>query len=821
MAAKSSSRRLNELKLERHIRACRGDLHAFMQYTWMGPGEFCSGPHIRAMCSALTHAVAQFERGISTNLRIQTPFRHGKALHVDTPIFTLDGWKRMGDIKVGDYVYAPDGTATRVVAVSPTWHDRPLYKVSFNNRGEVIYADGEHEWVARKPYSTKMRIVTTRELAAYKSKYNFRYAIRIAAPLVGNPAVKLPIPPYTLGLWLGDGTSAVGAITSGDLDRSFIQDEVIKDGYQIRLHKNPVTYGITGLQVQLRAIGVLNNKHIPDDYLKAPYTDRLALLQGLIDTDGSVSKSTPRPGRNSDLTGGQVSFTNVNKRLAYNVLDLIRSLGVRASLQPFRAMLNGRDICEAYRISFYMKDCCRLLRKRERTRNSTKYIDHTIHAEATDMVGDTVCIQVAHPSHQYLCGKSLVPTHNSMLVSRYLPAYMLGRCQLLDPSILLSGYGAALVHDASQDCRRLIGSERYARVFPNIRVDPACGAVDNWRISGSAGRVVAVGLGGAMTGRGYHLGVLDDYCKNRAEAESAAFRETTWRSFTNDFLTRRQSPAITIVCATPWHVDDISGRIKVQAGKDPHFPQFMDLVFPARNPDGTFLWENYLGRDWYLGHYAALTPYESSGLLDCDPVVHTGGMFDADRFKIIPAGSVDLSSVVRAYRYFDKAATHQGGCFTAGVLLLSTKDRRLIVYDVVRGQWDSAERERKMLEIAQRDRELFGPKYRIGIEQEPGSGGVDSARLTVSNLAGFIVDVDKVTGSKTSRAQPWASQVNAGRVELVQAVWNAAYMDEHRQFPSGRYVDTVDASAGAFSMSLGATTGNIGSGGLFTPRTTF
>jgi predicted phage terminase large subunit-like protein len=407
----------------------------------------------------------------------------------------------------------------------------------------------------------------------------------------------------------------------------------------------------------------------------------------------------------------------------------------------------------------------------------------------------------------------------SVLVSRYLPAYLLGRCGLLEPSVLLSGYGATLVHDASQDCRRLVASPRFRNVFPAAVIDQSCRAVDNWRLDNSSGRVVAVGLGGAMTGRGYHLGVLDDYCKNRAEAESPAFRDGVWASFTNDFLTRRQNPSITIVCATPWHIDGIGGRIRARMAQDPNFPAFACLRFPATNPDGTYLWENYLGVDWYKGHYASLTPYEAAGLLDCDPQIRSGGMFDVTRFKITPAGSVNPQHVVQAVRYWDKAATAGGGCFSSGVLLLVTRDRRLIVYDVARGQWDTAERERKQLECAQADKAAF-PMVRNTFEQEPGSGGVDSARLTVANMAGYAVDIDKVTGSKESRALPWSSQVNAGRVELVQAVWNGAFVDEHRSFPSGKYKDSVDAAAGAFSATL-RKGGSTASGGIFVSQTAY
>jgi len=407
----------------------------------------------------------------------------------------------------------------------------------------------------------------------------------------------------------------------------------------------------------------------------------------------------------------------------------------------------------------------------------------------------------------------------SSMISRLLPAYFLARCHEKEPSVLLSGYGASLVLDASQDCRRIISSNRFDNSFPDTKLDPKCNRVDNWRIDKSSGRIVSVGLGGALAGRGYHLGILDDYCKNREEAESQHYRNSTWQSFSNDFLTRRMSPSITIVMATPWHVDDIRGRIITSMKKNKDFPQFKNIVYPARNPDGSFLWESFLGREWYLSHYATLTPYESASILDCDPDIKTGGMFNVEGLKKISVNSIKIEDVVKAVRYWDKAGTHLGGCFTAGVLMLKMKDKRYIVYDVSRGQWDTNERETKIKEVSEIDKEMFGSIYKIGIEQEPGSGGVDSAKFTVQNLPGFTVLVDKVTGSKETRANPWSSQINGGNVSIVDALWNQAFIEEHTSFPAGKTKDIVDAASGAFNKLFFV--GTSGSGGIIHPRSTF
>jgi predicted phage terminase large subunit-like protein len=126
------------------------------------------------------------------------------------------------------------------------------------------------------------------------------------------------------------------------------------------------------------------------------------------------------------------------------------------------------------------------------------------------------------------------------------------------------------------------------------------------------------------------------------------------------------------------------------------------------------------------------------------------------------------------------------------------KDGTFTVVDVRRGQWSALDRERVIKQTAEIDQK----KYRvvkIFVEQEPGSGGKESAESTIRNLAGFSIEADKVTGAKEVRADPFAAQWQAGNVKLVSADWNRNYLDEHEHFPVGKYKDQVDASSGAFN----------------------
>ena len=162
---------------------------------------------------------------------IYIPRKAGKALELDTFIPTPKGWSTMGDLKEGDFVYAPDGTATRVEAVTEVMQGRPCYRVGFSN-GETVIADAEHEWVTTarvnmpgvrkgRAFGELTRARTTREIArtlTYGARKDLNHSMPMPEPLVGGHDEELPIPPYTFGAWLGDGNTDQPQITFSKSD---------------------------------------------------------------------------------------------------------------------------------------------------------------------------------------------------------------------------------------------------------------------------------------------------------------------------------------------------------------------------------------------------------------------------------------------------------------------------------------------------------------------------------------------------------------------------------------------------------------------------
>lgn len=223
----------------------------------------------------------------------------------------------------------------------------------------------------------------------------------------------------------------------------------------------------------------------------------------------------------------------------------------------------------------------------------------------------------------------------SDIVSRALPAFFLGSCADMQPSCVLTGYGDTFVADLTGMVQKIISEPPYQQLFPDVRVDPKKKSIESWRIQGSVGLVTVAGIKGAITGKTGNLIVVDDYCKNREQAESKTERDRVWNEFANSIMTRQSAPAaIVVVCATPWHTDDLRGRILSKMKDDPLFPRFEELNFPAQKPgEYDYLFPELYSPQWYDSMRATLGAADAAGLLDCNPVSRDGALFRRDWFQ--------------------------------------------------------------------------------------------------------------------------------------------------------------------------------------------
>ncbi len=343
--------------------------------------------------------------------------RAGKALALDTPIPTPGGWTAMGDLQVGDVVFDEAGRPCTVTDAWPTLYERPCFAVRFSDGSEIV-ADAEHQWYAdtkrsRRKYqdgwfnNVPADIYTTAQLAAAPKDASGRetnYSIRVCGPL-RCPDADLPVPPYTMGAWLGDGTSATGSITSADAE---ILAEVEAEGETVwvipsTVKANHASYRVKSLHPRLGALGLLGNKHIPVAYLRASETQRRALLAGLLDTDGFCGNR------------GHIEFCSTNERLASDVRHLVATLGYKATIRSKIARLYGKDCGTVWTISFRTPETVfRLRRKVTRQTTPNAQVCHRYVVEVRPVPSVPVrCIAVDSRSHLYLAGEACIPTHNS------------------------------------------------------------------------------------------------------------------------------------------------------------------------------------------------------------------------------------------------------------------------------------------------------------------------------------------------------------------------------------------------------------------------
>lgn len=338
------------------------------------------------------------------------------ALGMDTPIPTPNGWSTIADLRIGDQVFSETGDPITVIAKSPVFETGERYRVTFDD-GVSVDADGDHLWKAEtfadrlslgRGLSLPSRLVTTREMARTQKTNHKKAAQNWSVMMPGAlnlPEMPLPIPPYLLGVWLGDGSKRDGTIAN--LRDHEIREEIRALEWGELSAESDKTFYVKGLRSAVEALGIRNDKAIPAAYLRGSTKQRLALLQGLMDTDGTV-----------DGRWGIPRFSNTNRNLIDGVAELARSLGWTPRI--FEDSY-GPKKTTIWTVTFLAEELVfRIPRKAERQkigreRENARQRKWNIVRSVERLEDDSFpvqCITVDSPSHLYLAGENMMPTHN-------------------------------------------------------------------------------------------------------------------------------------------------------------------------------------------------------------------------------------------------------------------------------------------------------------------------------------------------------------------------------------------------------------------------
>ena len=628
----------------------RGGLLEFIRYFWhvLEPVDpFIEGWPLECLCAHLeaitrgdTVEIGGVEKRLN-RLLANVPPGFMKLCADSTPILTPDGYRTHGDLKPGDRVFGPDGKPTKVLRISP----KALadYEVSFSTH-ETIKCNGDHLWHVYDRWARKHKTIDTRELyeAATEPDRN-RFFIPDTRCLE-FPERELPLHPYFLGCWLGDGTSNKPAISHSVNDTEHIA-KLAGLGYHVTAqyaqkdtrHSN---FCYQGVIETLRDMELYKNKHIPEEYLTASESQRLELLAGLIDTDGTV-----------DRERGRCLFYTCDPELAEGVQRLILSLGMRPYITLMDAPGYGEYTSDkTYHLVGFQPDRpipTAIPRKQIQRLDFAKRKRAIVSVKKSSAPEMGHCITVEREDGLYVVGRTNLVTHNSLTVNCFWPAWEWGPIEMPHLRYVAFSYAAERTEQDNSKFRDLICSNAYRELWGHVFTVIGDGKV---RVTNDkTGFKFASSFGGVGTGERGHRVLLDDphKVKGTQETDEARTAVTTWvREGMQNRLNDLGRDTI-IVIMQRLHEEDSSGAIMkhlddeychliipMEYEANRHFSHYTGWNHgqDPREYDGELAWpERYPAQT--LNSYKR-NDYLWSGQYQQNPVPRGGGLFKDEWWQV-------------------------------------------------------------------------------------------------------------------------------------------------------------------------------------------
>lgn len=423
------------------------------------------------------------------------------------------------------------------------------------------------------------------------------------------------------------------------------------------------------------------------------------------------------------------------------------------------------------------------------------------------------------------------PRHGkSELVSRLFSAYY--QYRFPHRWVGLCSYGAELAYTLARSSRE--NYQRAGGVYGSARDADAVKHIQ----TGAHGGLWAAGVGGPITGKGFHLGLIDDPLKNSEEAKSVTIRTKHKEWWQGTFATRAEPNAAIVIIMTPWHEDDLANWLlrRETSGEDTHPERWHIIALDAirdtsekffvpptctLEPDprqhGEALAPERYPLSELLRKRQTVGSYYWSAMFQARPKPQEGNMFKRQWFTPLQALPSAMDALVR---YWDIAGTDKRDAaehdpdFTRSVLMGRYRERlasdsaetgqwrtRFVIVDATGGQMSPLKRDDHIVATTQRDAALYGTGVvHTWMENDPGTGGHERTAAIISKLAGHRARAEPPLGqSKELRAEPFQHQGEAGNVSYIVGDWNAEFFEELCGFPFAAHDDYVDAAAGAFA----------------------
>lgn len=773
---------------EKEISEILNDLYLFYRVFITSKYETdVEAPHIDKLSEELTAlTLGEYER-----LCVAMPPRH--KLADSTPILTSNrGWTTHGDLKIGDYVYGLNGEPTKIIGISDKSNCNQL--ITFSN-GSKILAHEEHLWTVSKRGNKNPLTITTSEIkkdyqyTEKNGKKRYRYHLPFIKP-IQYPKTELPLDPYFLGLWLGDGSSTKPCITHDPKDIESIEHIPYKIS-TICTHTETgvkTTYfSHQGIIKKIKELHLYNNKHIPRIYLEACVEDRLQLLAGLIDSDGSVDKN------------GRVRFININKQLINDVFELCTGLG----LYPYfhvrkkedykrNSKYNIKSTHDAYVVGFQPKYSIPTQIPRKRI-NKTPTHRRLAITDITTVKGEQgKCIEIENPDGIYLAGKQLIPTHNSKssMVTLAYPLWLIFQNPHLN--ILIVSNEASLAETFGIKLREYI--KKYGAYF-GVHLSESKHSSTHLMFEdkkGLAGSIKLVGANGSITGRDADYIIIDDPYKGFEDITPTLLQKRIdW--FDTIIEQRIESHTKLVILHTRWHSNDLQGYFKKNRSEDYHF-----ISFPAIKENGEQLWPEKYTIEKLEKKRENIGERLFQSIFQQKPIDDSSNFFDLNKFHW-HAPPEELTPI-QMCRGWDVASSDPGkNDFTAGVPIYLLNDyKSILITDFVHGQFGKDTSQEIKNQII-----LDGHDNISIIETGVAAAGALLYDNWEQQLPGYFLEraIPVPNNSKADRATPLKDHIYDGHVyvDIQDNKLRKTFQDEFRAFPNGEHDDIVDAAAHAFN----------------------